>query len=151
MARSGEMIEFAVGSGLAPGYLARPASGSGPGLVVLEGANVHTGGTRVESGTLVLREPRGLGAGPVEVLDGARLVLDIGFTTAKLSARVLGELEPYCKNGERVAVQGKFLWADYASGVGRSKLTTAILDRVVGASVTMRNVNTLRAILAMQA
>ena len=58
----------------------------GPGLVVLEGANVHTGGTRVESGTLVLREPRGLGAGPVEVLDGARLVLDIGFTTATVRA-----------------------------------------------------------------
>ena len=53
----------------------------GPGLVVLEGANVHTGGTRVESGTLVLREPHGLGTGPVEVLDGARLVLDIGFKT----------------------------------------------------------------------
>lgn len=78
-------------------------------------------------------------------------MVHIGFTTAKLSARVLAELEPYCKNGERVAVQGKFLWADYASGVGRSKLTPAILDRVVGASVTMRNVNTLRAILAMQA
>ena len=36
MARSGEMIEFAAGSGASPGYLARPASGSGPGLVVLQ-------------------------------------------------------------------------------------------------------------------
>lgn len=36
MARNGEMIEFAVGSGTAPGYLARPASGTGPGLVVLQ-------------------------------------------------------------------------------------------------------------------
>ena len=36
MARNGEMIEFAAGSGAAPGYLARPASGSGPGLVVLQ-------------------------------------------------------------------------------------------------------------------
>lgn len=36
MARNGEMIEFAVGSGSAPGYLARPASGTGPGLVVLQ-------------------------------------------------------------------------------------------------------------------
>ncbi len=36
MARNGEMIEFAAGSGSAPGYLARPASGSGPGLVVLQ-------------------------------------------------------------------------------------------------------------------
>ncbi len=36
MARNGEMIEFAAGSGAVPGYLARPASGSGPGLVVLQ-------------------------------------------------------------------------------------------------------------------
>ena len=36
MARNGKMIEFAAGSGSAQGYLARPASGSGPGLVVLQ-------------------------------------------------------------------------------------------------------------------
>ncbi len=36
MARKGEMIEFTVGSGSAPGYLARPETGSGPGLVVLQ-------------------------------------------------------------------------------------------------------------------
>ncbi|MEM6290466.1 MAG: dienelactone hydrolase family protein [Myxococcota bacterium] len=36
MSRSGEMIEFRVNGGTAPGYLARPSSGTGPGLVVLQ-------------------------------------------------------------------------------------------------------------------
>lgn len=40
----GEMIEFASNGGTAPGYLARPESGSGPGLVVIQewwGLNDH--------------------------------------------------------------------------------------------------------------
>lgn len=40
----GEMVEFASNGGTAPGYLARPASGTGPGLVVIQewwGLNDH--------------------------------------------------------------------------------------------------------------
>ena len=40
----GDMVEFASNGGTAPGYLARPASGSGPGLVVIQewwGLNDH--------------------------------------------------------------------------------------------------------------
>ncbi|MFT4516072.1 MAG: hypothetical protein ACI89X_000304 [Planctomycetota bacterium] len=77
-------------------------------------------------------------------------LVHVGFTTVKLGKSVLVDLEPYCQNGERVTVQGKFLWSDCPNGVGRSKLTPAVLDRAVGASVTMRNVKTLRAIVAMQ-
>lgn len=84
-----------------------------------------------------------------EAEERANLV-HIGFTASKLGKGVVADLEPYCKNGERVAVQGKFLWSDCPNGVGRSKLTPAVLDRAVGASVTMRNVKTLRAVVAMQ-
>tara|TARA_R110002072_G_scaffold302737_1_gene488182 strand:+ start:21704 stop:22252 length:549 start_codon:yes stop_codon:yes gene_type:complete len=77
-------------------------------------------------------------------------LVHIGFTTNKLSKGLVADLKPYCTNGERVAVQGKFLWSDCPNGVGRSKLTPAVLDRAVGASVTMRNAKTLRAIVAMQ-
>lgn len=77
-------------------------------------------------------------------------LVHIGFTTNKLGKGVIADLEAYCTNGERVAVQGKFLWSDCPNGVGRSKLTPAVLDRAVGASVTMRNVKTLRAVVAMQ-
>lgn len=40
----GQMVEFASNGGTAPGYLAEPASGSGPGLVVIQewwGLNEH--------------------------------------------------------------------------------------------------------------
>lgn len=40
----GDMVEFASNGGTAPGYLARPASGTGPGLVVIQewwGLNDH--------------------------------------------------------------------------------------------------------------
>ena len=52
------------------------------GRVVLEGTNLHTGGTRVESGTLVIRNPAALGMGTLEVLAGASVIIDIGFATA---------------------------------------------------------------------
>ncbi|MEM9801315.1 MAG: DUF1697 domain-containing protein [Planctomycetota bacterium] len=83
-----------------------------------------------------------------ESVERAHLV-HVGFANAKLTRDVLTALEPYCERGERVALQGSFLWADYASGVARSKLTPAALDRAVGASVTMRNLKTLDAVCAL--
>ena len=58
-------------------------------------------------------------------------------------------LQPYCAGGERVAVRGDALWIDYASGVARSKLTPAVLDRAVGSPVTARNWNTVQALARM--
>ncbi|HZN39674.1 MAG TPA: DUF1697 domain-containing protein [Planctomycetota bacterium] len=58
-------------------------------------------------------------------------------------------LQPYCGAGERVAVRGDALWIDYASGVARSKLTPAVLDRAVGSPVTARNWNTVQALARM--
>lgn len=84
-----------------------------------------------------------------DVVDERPNLVHIGFPKAKLKKSVVKDLEPYCKNGERVAVQGSFLWSDCPNGVGRSKLTPQALDRAVGASVTMRNAKTLAAIIAM--
>lgn len=53
--------------------------------------------------------------------------------------------------GERFIVEGDALWADFAGGVGRSKITPAILDRAVGASVTARNWNTVVKLATMSA
>jgi uncharacterized protein (DUF1697 family) len=41
--------------------------------------------------------------------------------------------------GERVAQVGDALYIHYPDGVGRSKLTPALLDRLVGSPVTARN------------
>jgi uncharacterized protein (DUF1697 family) len=46
-------------------------------------------------------------------------------------------------NGERVAQRGDALWVHFAAGVAKSKLTPALLDRLVGSPVTMRNWRTL--------
>lgn len=53
--------------------------------------------------------------------------------------------------GERFIVEGDALWADFAGGVGRSKITPAVLDRAVGSPVTARNWNTVIKLAAMSA
>ena len=50
----------------------------GAGTLVLSAANTYSGGTVVEQGTLVVRNPAALGSGVVEVRSGAKLVLDGG-------------------------------------------------------------------------
>ena len=42
-------------------------------------------------------------------------------------------------NGEHLAQTGDALWIHFASGVARSKLSPALLDRMAGSSVTARN------------
>lgn len=45
--------------------------------------------------------------------------------------------------GERIAQIGNALWIHYGSGVARSKLTPALLDRLAGSPVTTRNWRTV--------
>lgn len=45
--------------------------------------------------------------------------------------------------GERVREGGGVLWFHYPVGVGRSKLTTALIDRAAGSPVTGRNWRTM--------
>jgi len=49
----------------------------GAGRLVLPSANEHRGGTIVEQGTLELRDPSGLGHGPLVVRSGAAVVFDV--------------------------------------------------------------------------
>jgi len=72
-----------------------------------------------------------------------------GFAATEVGGAVAAALAPYCTRGERVAVAGGVVWSDFPDGVGRSKLTPAALDRAVGASVTSRNLKTLRAVRAL--
>lgn len=78
------------------------------------------------------------------------LVKRDGMHKGKLQIGLAGLLEPYCTNGERVIVLGPYLWTDCPNGVGRSKVTPAVLDRAAGASVTMRNAKTVKAICEMR-
>ena len=46
--------------------------------------------------------------------------------------------------GEVIQRDGDAVWIHFASGVGRSKLSPAVLDRLVGSTVTARNWNTVQ-------
>jgi uncharacterized protein (DUF1697 family) len=45
--------------------------------------------------------------------------------------------------GERIVLANDALWIDFAGGAGRSDITPAWLDKVVGSTVTARNWNTV--------
>jgi uncharacterized protein (DUF1697 family) len=46
-------------------------------------------------------------------------------------------------NGERITQVGDAIWIHYASGAAKSKLSPALLDRLVGSPVTTRNWRTV--------
>ena len=81
--------------------------------------------------------------------DGEPAQVHIGYSRAPLRAAMAKEIAAFATMKERVVVRGQVLWIDFAGGVGRSKLTSAVLDRVVGGVVTLRNRNSARAIVAI--
>lgn len=46
-------------------------------------------------------------------------------------------------SGERIVQVGDALWIHFPAGVGRSKISPVLLDRLVGSPVTMRNWRTV--------
>lgn len=81
--------------------------------------------------------------------DGEPTQVHVGYCRTPVPATLPRDVAAYCKAGERVAVKDGVLWADYAGGLARSKLTSAVLDRCAGGTVTLRNLNSARAIAAM--
>jgi autotransporter-associated beta strand protein len=61
----------------------------GAGTLVLDRANSHAGGTRIESGQVVVRHASALGSGVLEVLPGARITLDVDFSRVTVSNLVV--------------------------------------------------------------
>lgn len=53
------------------------------------------------------------------------------------------ELQARATQGEGIRQVGSVLWIHYTRGVGRSKLSPGLLDRVVGSAVTTRNWSTV--------
>jgi uncharacterized protein (DUF1697 family) len=52
-------------------------------------------------------------------------------------------LEERAEGGERVVQASDALWIHFAGGIGRSKLSPAVLDRIAGSTVTARNWSTV--------
>ncbi|MCA9630383.1 MAG: DUF1697 domain-containing protein [Myxococcales bacterium] len=71
--------------------------------------------------------------------------LQLGLSKQKPARDCVAKIEKYATD-ERVVMKAGALWLDYASGVGRSKVTPAVLDRAAGSTVTLRNWRTVQAI-----
>ncbi|MFO7538830.1 MAG: DUF1697 domain-containing protein [Chloroflexota bacterium] len=70
-----------------------------------------------------------------------RVMLALSKSAPKPDA--VTRLADYTVNGERVTQVGDALWIHYPEGSGRSKLSPAVLDRLVGSPVTTRNWRTV--------
>jgi uncharacterized protein (DUF1697 family) len=81
--------------------------------------------------------------------DAAPAGLHLGVSKLPPRRGAVQALAPYCRAGERVAIARNAIWIDFAGGVARSKLTSAVLDREVGSTVTLRNWRTAQQIAAI--
>jgi len=59
---------------------------TGSGTLILNLANSHTGGLRVEAATVILQNVDALNAGPLEIGPGAKVMLDVGNSLVALSS-----------------------------------------------------------------
>jgi uncharacterized protein (DUF1697 family) len=78
-------------------------------------------------------------------------MLLLGLAKLPLKPGAAEGLRAYARAGERVEVRGDALWVDLPAGAGTSKVTPAVLDRLVGSSVTTRNWRTVQKLAAMSA
>jgi autotransporter-associated beta strand protein len=61
----------------------------GGGRLIIDRANTFTGGTLIEEGEVVVRDPRALGPGGIDIRSGGRLTIDAGFSRIEMSSLVL--------------------------------------------------------------
>jgi uncharacterized protein (DUF1697 family) len=73
----------------------------------------------------------------------------MGLSKSRPAQGAVAALCERAARGELVEIAGDALWIFYAGGVARSKLSPALIDRVVGSSVTARNWRTVQQLAAM--
>jgi autotransporter-associated beta strand protein len=90
----------------------------GGGTLVLKGANTHTGGVKVEGGTLVVQNASALGTGTLDVRAGGTVTLDVGFSKATVGGLSLasGARVDLRTGGLQIAAGGTTL-ADLRSAI----------------------------------
>jgi uncharacterized protein (DUF1697 family) len=93
--------------------------------------------TATELATIVRRNPFAAAAKK----DPAHLV--VVFLKDGPTAAAEGVLRAAIVGRERIKLDGRVLYAVYPDGIGRSKLTAALIDRSLGTSGTARNWNTV--------
>ncbi len=73
----------------------------------------------------------------------------MGLSKARPAKGAVAALRERAAAGEQIEMVGDALWIHFAGGVGRSKLSPAVLDRLVGSSVTARNWRTVQQLASM--
>jgi uncharacterized protein (DUF1697 family) len=76
-------------------------------------------------------------------------LLHLGLCKSACNKNIADALEEAARSGEKIKLVGDAIWIDFISGVGKSKLTSTILDKAAGSTVTMRNWNTILKISEM--
>jgi uncharacterized protein (DUF1697 family) len=66
-------------------------------------------------------------------------LLMLALSKTSLGSGAASALQERAANGERIVQVGDALWIHFPNGVGKSRLTPALLDRLTGSSVTLRN------------
>lgn len=69
--------------------------------------------------------------------------LMLSLSKHQFAAGAAAAIQERARNGEQVVESGGALWIHYPGGVGTSKLTPALLDRLAGSPVTARNWRTV--------
>ncbi len=67
----------------------------------------------------------------------------VGFLDRVVEPDAVGRLDPDAVAPDRFVVRGDHVFLHYRDGAGRSRLTTDLLERRLGAVVTVRNWNTV--------
>ncbi|WP_243224591.1 DUF1697 domain-containing protein [Microbacterium sp. CIAB417] len=76
--------------------------------------------------------------------DGDEKYVHAMFLAAEPADGAVEALEGRLVPGERIALIGRDLWIDYASGVQNTRLTKSVFDRALGVAGTGRNLRTVR-------
>jgi uncharacterized protein (DUF1697 family) len=71
----------------------------------------------------------------------------VGFLSAEPEKSALQALGEIVTPGERFAVHETEMFLHLSNGAGRSKITTAVIERKLRVAVTMRNMNTVLALV----
>lgn len=85
--------------------------------------------------------------GPPSKLDPSKLTVQFLGSTPGPQAAL--SLESYAKSGELIQLRGSELYVYFAGGIGKSKLTPAVIERILGARATARNWNTVNALVEL--
>ena len=93
-----------------------------------------------------------LAANPLQAESDARPhIVHLGVAKRPPARDAVMALAERAHDGERIIAAGDALWFDFGTGIGTSRLTPTLIDRLVGAPVTLRNWRTAQALERLSA